>query len=344
MLGCIVNCMASDVVYMLGLVFTPPGSSLGVMPSVQSLRDIPIIPQGDSTNPLTLDMPVSNVGVVPDGPASPGMVNAQSIISSLVGIPAIPQKIVQRILAGDYVDIAELCPDSWRMEELLFQQSSGHTDCSATPRPRKKPVTDILTWTECFSTMAAVITTKDPGKAPQLFAYLRTIVRASQTFEGLAWVAYDTQYRRRAAATKSWDWGTTDTSLYNECFTGRARAKALCKLCASESHMDQQCPLATPYFAGNYHAGQTISSNLSRSMQRPVLPRPTPNNESRLVELCGLFNKPTGNECRYTACRFAHICSLCKLGPHPASQCTQPRRPLLGGPIQPRPSPDSRRT
>ena len=106
MLGCIVNCMASDVVYMLGLVFTPPGSSLGVMPSVQSLRDIPIILQGDSTNPLTLDMPVSNVGVVQDGPASPGIVNAQSIISSLVGIPAIPQKIAQRILAGDYVDIA----------------------------------------------------------------------------------------------------------------------------------------------------------------------------------------------------------------------------------------------
>ena len=130
----------------------------------------------------------------------------------------------------------------------------------------RSPFTDILTWTEFFSTMEEVITTKDPGKAPQLFAYLRTIVRASQTFEGLTWMAYDTQCRCRAAATKSWDWGTTDTSLYNECFTGRARAKALCKLCASESHVDQQCPLATPYFAGDYYGGQATSSNLSRSM------------------------------------------------------------------------------
>ena len=113
-------------------------------------------------------------------------------------------------------------------------------------------------------------------------------------------MAYDTQYHRRAAATISWDWGSTDTSLYNECFTGRARAKALCKLCALESNMDQQCPLATPYFATNYHGGQTISSNLSHSMQRLVLPWSAPNNESRMVELCGLFNKPKGNECRYT--------------------------------------------
>ena len=78
-------------------------------------------PAWESTNPLTLDMPVKNMGVVPDRPTSLGIVNAESIISSLVGIPAIPQKIVQRILAGDYVNIAELCPDSWHMDEVLFQ-------------------------------------------------------------------------------------------------------------------------------------------------------------------------------------------------------------------------------
>ena len=50
--------------------------------------------------------------------------NAQSIISSLEEIPAIPQKIVQRILAGNFVDIVELHPDSWRMEELLILK--GH--------------------------------------------------------------------------------------------------------------------------------------------------------------------------------------------------------------------------
>ena len=61
---------------MLGLIFTPPGSSLGVMPNVQSLRDIPTIPQGDSIKALTLGMPVNNVGVVPDGLASLCMVNA----------------------------------------------------------------------------------------------------------------------------------------------------------------------------------------------------------------------------------------------------------------------------
>ena len=139
--------------------------------------------------------------------------------------------------------MAELCPDSWRMEEFLCLQLLAPGQCPGSlPRPRKKPVTDILTWIECCSVMAAVVTSKYPEKAPQLFSYLRMIIRATQTFEGPAWVSYDSQFRRKAALLKSWDWGSIDLGLY-ECFTGRAKIKVLCKHCLSDAHNDQQCPL-----------------------------------------------------------------------------------------------------
>ena len=41
-------------------------------------------------------------------------------------------------------------------------------------------MTDILTWIDCFSVMAVVLTTKHPERAVHLFAYQHTIVKAMQ--------------------------------------------------------------------------------------------------------------------------------------------------------------------
>ena len=74
-----------------------------------------------------------------------------------------PQKIAQRILNGEYIEIADLWPDTWRMEELCVQ-------ASVTPslRPRKKPVTEILVWVECFSVLSAIITSKFPDNCSHI--------------------------------------------------------------------------------------------------------------------------------------------------------------------------------
>ena len=59
---------------------------------------------------------------------------------SIPGIPAVPHKLSHKILAGDYVEMAELLPDSWMMEELLYQQSTVPVQCPGPLRPRKRPV------------------------------------------------------------------------------------------------------------------------------------------------------------------------------------------------------------
>ena len=79
-------------------------------------------------------------------------------------------------------------------------------------------MTDINVWTECYATIAAIPTMVYPHKAPQFFAYLRMITKASRTFESAAWATYDMAYRRQAANRGSLDWAAVDPALYSEAF------------------------------------------------------------------------------------------------------------------------------
>ena len=101
---------------------------------------------------------------------------------------------------GEYLDMSELHPESWRMDELLYLQTKEEqvvwNGNASRMLARRRPITDIVTWVECFSSLAAVITSKFPEKAVQLFSYQRTIVSASQLFDTSALVVYDSRYHR----------------------------------------------------------------------------------------------------------------------------------------------------
>ena len=70
--------------------------------------------------------------------------------------------------------------------------------CCYTKRSRRSLVTDISIWTECFATIAAILASAIPEKARHFFTYLRTITKASCTFEGSAWASYDMAFHCQA--------------------------------------------------------------------------------------------------------------------------------------------------
>ena len=215
--------------------------------------------------------------------------------------------------------MSELIPDSWRF-------SDEETKCCHAPRRLSKrgPITNILLWLDCYSTMASVLISKYSDKAQELWAYQRTIILAERDYEGDTWVAYDACYRRQAANRKSLDWSRLDFGLYNQAFAGRAKTKNRCKLCLSEFHITTDCPL-TP------EQHRTVPS-LSGSYLSFPKTDPTPYRQSRSgssskqpaasVEICQLYNNDKGNCCRYSRCRYAHLCAnrWCH-GPHPRSEC-----------------------
>ena len=121
---------------------------------------------------------------------------------------ALPRKVVKRILALEFVEMADLRADIWL-------DDTNPQDGSSQPRrqPVKPPVNDISVWLECYAHMEAVLTTRFPEKATELWAYQTTIVKAAHTYEGSNWVSYDRQYHRDRLARKDLNWSVPNTRL-----------------------------------------------------------------------------------------------------------------------------------
>ena len=80
-----------------------------------------------------------------------------------------------------------------------------------------------------------------PQLIPELVAYMSTIVWVTQDFSSLAWVRYDTAFRRQAAMTGNTKWSVLNSTLYTMCFTGLAAARSRCELCFASTHTENEC-------------------------------------------------------------------------------------------------------
>ena len=277
--------------------FTPTSGNLDVL-ATAALSQLPMGQPNGSVAPI----PSTGVGAVG--------------VTSIPGFTAIPAKLIRRIWALEYVEMWELLPETWR-------QDAAQVECCHAKRPKRGLITDIALWSECFAALAAALATRYPQKAPQFLAYLRTIVRASRNFEGTAWASYDAAYRRQAANSRSLDWATSDPALYNEAFTGRAKAIPRCQFCLSDTHQSRDCMFA-PEDQKRY--GQP-SAPWRGASSVPV------------AQICRLFNRPGGSQCRFKLCRYAHLCARCNR-PHPMSECD--RRQAARPPRSPSPSAKAR--
>ena len=231
-----------------------------------------------------------------------------TVDTGIPGLALILPKVVQKILKEEYVDMHELLPESWRLEEQ-------HDSCCRSSRPKTALVTDIALWTECYASLVAVLVTKHPTKAPQFMGYLHTIVRASRNFEGAARASYDEAFRRQAANRNSLDWGMIDPTIYNEAFTGRAKLMPQGRYCLADAHEARECQFAP--------GDDLPPPNQSRSAPwgGPPRARPDRGGAGQSIEICDLYNRPEGNRCTFKWCWYDHVCAKCRWDPHPASEC-----------------------
>ena len=146
-------------------------------------------------------------------------------------VAVLPSKLAKRILELDFVEMSEISLDD------PPSQAPGQP-----PLPARPPVQDISVWMEKYSIMAALLASRFLEKAPELFAYQASIIRAEQNFDDRRCVTYGRCFRREALAQKSLDWSIPNARLYNEAFTGRAKAVPRCTFCLQEDHVAQHCP------------------------------------------------------------------------------------------------------
>ena len=253
---------------------------------------------------------------LPSQPVCPSTTSPSMPVGLLLGGATllIPENIANKILKLDFVDTAELRPESW-----LFESETQEKPLSSLFKKRKQPVTDILIWTQCFASYTAVLAGKFQGCTPHLMAYMSTIIGCYRKFEGYGWVVYDTSYRRRAAIKKTLNWSEIDSSLFNTLFTGRAKTSIRCTECFGDDHESSQCPhTPSPLFQLSPGAAYSPLSGFSPQLlptQRIQGPPVTP------PRTCGLFNAHGGPQCTYGVnCKFIHACNLCFKN-HPRSTC-----------------------
>ena len=104
------------------------------------------------------------------------------------GLPSLPKKYVEKILAGEYIDFAELPPAKGKVKSIPNTVEGQIVVVQAADllETRPKLIPDLATWVQCFGIYAAVITSKDPTRIKNLFAYLTLIAKCSHAEVPLA--------------------------------------------------------------------------------------------------------------------------------------------------------------
>ncbi len=102
-----------------------------------------------------------------------------SLASMGPGLPALPKKLVAKILANDYIDFSELPPAKGKGRPMP-PSLEGHVRVvqAADLLQTRKLIPDLATWVQCFSTYVATLPTKFPGRVPELMAYQMTIAKS----------------------------------------------------------------------------------------------------------------------------------------------------------------------
>ena len=235
-------------------------------------------------------------------------------------LPPIPPRIAAKVCRWEFVEMYELLPEFWVQKE-------EETNAKAASRAKaKRRIQDINVWLQCFGLYVSVLATQSPQYVPELMAYMVSILRASQEYEGSAWTTYDAAYRRQAAATGNKQWSKVNPSLYTVCFTGKARKATRCDLCLSAAHKTEDCHLTSDDDPDLAKRVRAVESAVVAFSGRPQGVR------IQSMEICRLFNE---RRCKFKNCKYRHVCHLCASN-HPAIECPltpkQSGQPSSSGP------------
>ena len=155
------------------------------------------------------------------------------------------KKLVDKILAGEFVDFADLPPAKGRVKANTHAMEGQIVVIQAADLlENRKLIPDLATWVQCFMIYSAVLISKEPDRAKNLLAYMSLIAKCSLKYKWPSWVVYDLNFRQEAVETGQRDWSKVEPSIYTQYFTGAAiNQESWCRRCHSIDHATDTCPL-----------------------------------------------------------------------------------------------------
>ena len=145
---------------------------------------------------------------------------------SSISWSSISRTIVDKVLAGQYVEMASLLPlspTSVTAQEHTFRLStgtSGNVLVSQQPRSGRK-ITVLADWLEAWNNSAEIVRHSHPDRKPELALYQHTIFQAACMFDFVAVAEYDRLFRSRAALDSSMRWDSEKSDLYTTTFNAK---------------------------------------------------------------------------------------------------------------------------
>ena len=95
------------------------------------------------------------------------------LVTMGTGLPALPKKLVAKILANEYIDFTKLPPARPAPQALEGQVVVVQ---AADLLQSRKMILDLGTWIQGFLLYTATLATKFPSRVPELMAYQTIIV------------------------------------------------------------------------------------------------------------------------------------------------------------------------
>lgn len=254
-----------------------------------------------------------------------------------------PQRVVDKVRSGQYVDMRDLMTDNIS----LLQQLEAVGSQGAFPalpgvlKPRLREVATLPSWLYCF--LAYVAIQSQDTAIRDMLAYARMMIREAQRHGGTGWLDYDRVFRQQAALDRTLKWNVLHPGIQAATLTGAGRGTGpamFCTLCREADHNAESCALA--------YLQQPSVSSLAGPTFTPTLPRTRTQNRQHPerseppIRICASWNR---GSCIYpNTCAFTHVCSNCRQR-HMARDCPRTSKGGRqtqnngggGRPVKPRP-------
>lgn len=250
------------------------------------------------------------------GPTSPAHTSSGFTLAPALGI--IPQKLVEKVRSGAYVEMREFLRDNILLLEQLETLQGSMPQLASIPgaaRPRLREVTTPLSWIYCFLNYMGV-STSDPTTRKQA-AYAGLILMEAQRHGGRGWLEYDKAFRRQAANNPLLQWDIINQGIQASTIINQG---LYCTICNQTDHLAQQCALSffQPPLSSQGPLPNGLVATTGHGRQKPRSTNQSLYHREFALNICISWNK---GRCAFPSnCMYRHICASCQ-AKHKARDC-----------------------
>ena len=269
--------------------------SLGTVPDGGVLTGTPTFGSGETHTVDKEDSEMSAARVAKQTSSLMAILSSHDLVSAPAkatrvwlgdGLGSISKRTHDKLMRWEFVDLGEFRP---RTSLDRGAQDTETEKLVVLPgfevaQAKKRPITNIITWVQCFSKYTAAVAQKYPECTPGFMSHMLVVLKAFGEVEEPGWCLYDEAFREKMASMGLKQWPGVDVQVYQETCGGFPRKRT-------------ERP-TEPRMAG--------SSGIKRPTGGPK------------QTVCWQYND---GSCSYgRQCKFPHVCEVCR-GAHPKSHC-----------------------